>query len=135
ERGEPREERAVIVDPVQRRVREHEVERARGLPALDRGALEGETLARVRRALREHRRGGIDPDRLARGEALVEDGRELARAAAEIDDAHARPRRDEREEVEERPAALVLEALVLTGIPLAHARRISGVSGPGSSSG
>ena len=47
----------------------------------------------------------------------MEEPRQLAGAAAEIDDAHVGRRADERQEIEERLFALTAKSLVLSGIP------------------
>ena len=106
----------MVRHPVQRRVREDDVE-----PGLveraDVSLAEGEAAAGVRGRLLEHRGGGVDADRLARAEPLVREPRQLARAAAEVDDPRRVAALDEREEVEEGGAALGAEFSVPVGVP------------------
>jgi hypothetical protein len=53
----------------------------------------------ARRDAFEHPSGAIDPDRLARLQTLVEDPRERARPASQIDHAHVRRRANERQQI------------------------------------
>src|SRR5439155_346823 len=126
-RRQARGERRVIIDPVQRGVREDEVPGRARREGADVARLEAEPALRARPRLGEHRLGAVDAERLARRELVVETRGQLARTAPEIHHPHARARADERQQVEERPRALVVEAPVLCGIPevARHAGRIS----------
>ena len=126
-RRQAREERRVIIDPVQRGVREDDVPGRARREGADVARLEAEPALRARPRLGEHRLGAVDAERLARRELVVETRGQLARTAPEIHHPHARARADERQQVEERPRALVVEAPVLCGIPevARHAGRIS----------
>ena len=129
---QPREERGVVVDPVQRGVREHEVEGLGGRPLGNVAELEGQAFARVRRASLEHRARGVEPERGARSGPLVQRAGELAGAATEIDDAPPGARLDQVEQVEERGRSLAFELLVLGRIPAvgrARARPAHGMHG------
>ena len=114
---QPGEERGVIVDPMKRGVREHDVERLGGRPPGDVAELEGQAVARVRRASLEHRARGVEPERRGCPGSLVQRARELAGAATEIDDASPWAGLDQIEQVEERGRSLSFELLVLSGIP------------------
>src|SRR5438105_4253775 len=112
-RGEPREKRLVPGEPVQDRIREDEVVAPFGVEIRDVALFEAEPAAGEGAGPAEHRLRAVETERLRGLEPLVKKPRQLARAAAEIDDAHAGTSIDEREQVEERPAPLVVEALVL----------------------
>ena len=114
---QPGEERGVIVDPMKRGVREHDVERLGGRPLGDVAELEGQAVARVRRASLEHRARGVEPERRGCPGSLVQRARELAGAATEIDDASPWAGLDQIDQVEERGRSLSFELLVLSGIP------------------
>jgi hypothetical protein len=98
---------------VQGRVREHQIPGALVGEVGDVAGPEGEALAREGGGAREHLRRGIEPHRLRRLDPLVQHPGQLAGAAAQIDRAPARDGLDLRQQIEEGPAALVLEALVL----------------------
>ena len=116
--GEPGQERLVVGDPVQRGVGEDEVVVSLARERADVSLLEAETVAREGRALGQHRRRVVDADRLPRREPPVQLPRQLAGAAAEIDDAHSRPRLHQIEQIEEGLRPLVAEPPVLLRIPV-----------------
>ena len=120
---EAREEALVIADPVQCGVGEDEIEGAISDEAFDFATLEAEHFRTERLRLEEHRLGAVDPDRLLCGEVLVQRARQLARAAAEVDDAHVRPPLDQRGEIVKRLRALVFESLVLGWVHMVPAQR------------
>ena len=107
---------------MQRRVRENQIEWTIGDERLDVAALETEHLIAERIRLQQHRFGVVDADRFVGGEPRVKIACELAGAAAEVDDAHARSHVDEGDEVVERLAAFNFESFVLIGIPRRHSR-------------
>src|SRR5438552_12426304 len=117
--GEACKQRLVIFNPVERRIRDDEIEfAARSRKRLDRAGLEDQPRASSRLlTLFEHASGSVDADRLPRLEPLVQQPRQLPRAAAEIDDAHFCRWTNEREQIEERLLALALEFVVLGGVP------------------
>ena len=101
-------------DPLQRGIAHDDIGRrpARPRPVTQVAQLEADPLADavVTPSRLEHRRGAVDPDDLGPGPALTEDGGEIARAAAEVDDSPRCSHVDPSHEVEEGPGAL-------TGIP------------------
>ena len=119
---QPREQPLVVPHPLQRRVREHEVEPLpRERP--DVAPLEAQPSARVPLAARQHRRRAVDARRLRRPRAFVQQARERAPTAAQIDRAPARNRAHQREQVVEGPLALGAEARVPLRTPgVAHGR-------------
>ena len=108
----------MVVDPLERRVGEHEVE-ALVEPGGDVALGEGEPgHVGVRRlGPGQHRRRRVDPDRLLGRHLLVQDLGQVARAAPEVDDAPARDGVAQRQEIVERLLAFRTEPLVLVGAP------------------
>jgi hypothetical protein len=108
----------MIVDPVERRVREDDVPlaaaRERGDIALFE-AQPGYLLAVPCRF--EHSGRSIDAERFARPERGVERSSAPAGAAPEIDDAHRRRGADERQQIGERLLAFLAKFLVLRRVP------------------
>src|SRR5204862_4086830 len=104
-------------EPVQDRVREDEVVAPLGVEVRDVALFEAESAAGEGAGPAEHRLRAVETERLRGPEPLVEKPRQLARAASEIDDAHAGTSTDEREQVEERPPPLVVKAFVLLWAP------------------
>ena len=91
------------------------------------GARETHTAAGALGAAGEHGLGTVEAERVGRREVLVQPPGQLAGAAAEIDDAHRRPRSDEGDQVEPGLQSLGGEAVVLIGIPGAgHGRPTNG---------
>src|SRR5205823_12713197 len=126
-RRQAREQRRVVIDPVERGVREDQVPGRALREGGDVARLEAEPALRERPRPCEHRLGAVDAERLARRELVVETRGQLARAAPEIDHPYAGAWAHERQQVEERPCALVAEALVLRRVPgvAGHAGRAS----------
>ena len=105
--GQAGEQGGVLGQPVQRGVREHEVEARAGVEAGD--VLEGEAQAggreqRGREGRRilafrtgpgEHHRRAVEAEGAARAQVRMHVPRELAGAAAEVDDVHVGRRLDE----------------------------------------
>ncbi len=74
------------------------------------------------RRLGQHRPGGVDPEHVGGARHVGQQVGQLARPASEIDRPPAWYRLDQREEVPKGGAALVLEAVVLVGVPcIGHA--------------
>src|ERR1044071_253126 len=86
---EPREELLVIRNPMERGIREHQIERTFADERLDVALLEAQHLPFEVPALQQHRLRVVDADRLGRAEGLVQLAREVTRAASEVRDAHA----------------------------------------------
>ena len=132
-RRQPREQRRVVRYPLQGRVREHDIEppfRER----LDRALLKANPAPRVLRALRQHRLRPVHPHRLRRLRVLVQELREHARSAPQVNHSSAGNRLHERQQVVERLLALGAEARVLIRLPgVAHAREPTSACGNGSS--
>ena len=78
----------MVVDPLQGGVGEHDVE-ILVEPTCDVALSEGETghLSKSDLCPRQHRRRGVDADRLLGPQFLVEDLREIPRATPQVDDA------------------------------------------------
>jgi len=105
----------VVLEPLEGGVREHEVELARERSNVP--LLEAEPAACMGNRLREHGLGAVEAEGAGGPGAFVEDPGELASATAEVNSSPAGHRFDQGEEVEEGPAPLVAEAVVLVGIP------------------
>ena len=117
-RGESSEERGVIGQPVERRVREHQVDGRRGSSNAAMSPCSKRSPGAAYAALRAIIASELSIPTVSRAvELAVQESRELPRATAEIDDAHGGCRLDQRQEVEERLPPLVAEARVLVGIP------------------
>ena len=115
--GQTREQPRMIRRPVERGIGEDEVEGRIRRERRQVAPLESQAAALERLRLLEHRRRGVEAQRLRGAGAAVQLARQLARPAAEIDGAAAGNRRDEREQVEERAAAFRGEARVDLGVP------------------
>ena len=114
----------MIRQPVQGRVREDEVPRRLVRERGDVSLREAQARTRDRGGTREHVRRALEAERLARAESRVQVRGQLAGAAAEVDDTHARCALDQRHDVVERLSPFAREALVLRGVPgiLRHVR-------------
>jgi hypothetical protein len=113
--AQPGEQRAVVGQPVQRRVGEdHGRRRGRGIVA-DVGVHEAHAVA-LRRA-RQHAGGAVDADGRVRAGALVQRPGQPAGAAAEVDEQTPVERLQQRGQVPERLLSLGGEALVLRRAP------------------
>ena len=113
----------MALDPLQRGVGEDEVIRFVGNEARDVALLEAKRALCQRHRLFEHRVRRVDAERTRRAEFRVQPRRELAGAAAEVDDAHRGFALDHRSEVVEGLGAFLPESLVLVGIPGARGLR------------
>src|SRR5262249_25866318 len=111
-----REKARVIGDPVERGVREDEVELRSRCERRYVAAFEPESAAGSRDGLREHGCRGIETERLRGAGPTVELAGELSRSAAEVHRPAAGDRGDEIREIEERLAALGGEARVHLGL-------------------
>ena len=119
-------QRRVVGQPVQGRVGEHQIVLAVGGEGRDVGQLEAQPGAGEGARAGQHLRRAVDADGVGGAQGAVQLGGELAAAAAEVDDAPTRRSGQTfstSEEVKERPASLVLEALVRRGIPSIGHRR------------
>ena len=123
--GESREEGRVIGKPLQRGVREHQIDRRVGSEGGDVGLDELEPRLEERVAGLEHRRRIVDADGTARAELPVQLSRQLAGSASEVDDPHVGSLVHQCQQVEPRLRALRLEPLVLVGTPGIRAHAIS----------
>ncbi|MEZ4409483.1 MAG: hypothetical protein R3A52_23880 [Polyangiales bacterium] len=115
QREQPRDQRFVVVDPLDRRVGEDQVPLALEGREVARG--EAQPVARVGAGLREHLAGAVDPGDVAVGERVGEAEGELSGAASEVDGGDALALRDQGQGVVEGRGALALKAVVLLRIP------------------
>lgn len=108
----------MVVDPLQGRVGEHHVE-ILAEPIRDVALLEGEPGHLRKSDLRpgQHGRRRVDADRLFRLEFLVEDLREVSRAAPQVDHASTGDGMAQHEEVVEGLLPLRAESFVLVWAP------------------
>ena len=119
-RGERRQDGGVVRHPLERGVGEDDVNRLVGLPLGQIALVEAHPVAGMRGGLVQHRRRRVDADGRRGPEMPVELGRQLARAAPEVDDRAAGHWRQQPEQVVERPSPLRSEPPVLVGIPRIH---------------
>ena len=111
----------MVWHPLDRRVGEDHVQpRARELR--DVAALKPDSAAGVLRRLLKHRVGAIQPNRLRRLRPFVQHPSQLARAAAEVNDAALWNGLNQVQQVVERLLPLRLEAGVLVGLPFVASR-------------
>jgi hypothetical protein len=121
--GQAREQLRVVGQPLQGGVGEdHVVGGGRGEGG-DVGALEAQAGRRKGGAVGEHGLGAVDAGGVGVGQAIMQGARQLAGAAAEIDDAQVRARFDQRDQVQERLPPLAAEAVVLGRVPGAGGHR------------
>ncbi len=118
-RDHAREHRVVRGQPVQRRVRIHDVDRRVRRPRREIAGREAHArqVRGGRARLREHLRRVVHADDVRVRPALREEARDVARAAAQVDDRARRRLRDAREEIDRRAQPVVLELQVLLRIP------------------
>jgi hypothetical protein len=98
---------------VQRGVREHDIPRARFVEGRDVGRFEPHRIGSVSGCRGQHRGRVVETDDFSGAEETGQLGREAPRATAKIDYAASRDRGEERNEIEERLAALPREPIVL----------------------
>src|SRR5439155_867648 len=116
-----RELASVIGYPLQRRVREHQVEGLVRLPGADVGG-DPLPLGKVVAGGGEHRLRGVHPGQRGARPATGEDSGARSRTAAEIDDSLGRIERDAGGEVDGRLKPLFLEPKIEGGVPGRHGR-------------
>ncbi len=116
-RQQAREQRRVILDPLQGRGRIDQCRRLRRLPALDIAAAPGHPRRPGRRRLGQHLRRFVEPDHLVLWPALGDRAGMDAGAAAEVPDRPGRQLAHLRQEIEARPQPLVREFQVLSRVP------------------
>src|SRR5438093_10686500 len=116
-----RDECVVFLNPMKCGVRHDQIVLITRVERFDRPNLEAKAWWPITASCRfEHAGGSVDADGFARLEPRVKQPRQLAGAAAQIDDAHVGRRTDHRHQIEERLLALAAEFLVLSGVPGIH---------------
>ena len=132
-RSQSRKERAMIADPLQRRVGEDDIEQRLWLPVTDIAARKPQAVALERTSPLEHRVRRIDAKSIGGLQLAMQFGGEQPGSASEIDHASGLAFGDQRHQVVKRLLTLCAKTLVLRRIPgVAHAHAVPGARSMGS---
>ena len=132
-RRQLRKQRVVVLNPLQRRVREDHVQSA-ARELRDVAPLEPHSFAGMLSALVQHRVRAVHTDRLRRLRVLVQHSGQHAGSAAQVHHSSAGSGRHQRQQIVEWLLTLVAKARVLVGLPgvgwrITHAREPTNLSG------